>query len=269
MGIKKGKLQSSIEIAPSLERIGFSEFTTKLVLDIFEALVKTNTNQINAFIGLTKNLQQDLSTFINNTKDEISDLEIFEFLEKMLITEEKIQKMRVEENNGKAISEIGLEEGDVTAINKGMSTNSGTIALTSTLGVLIDSISKRIAESKYSILKQMTALGMLRTVVNSGKIKTKLEFETVDLSTELARETKTQRDQSNFKGRLGGDWNGLIGNGLLGVSGGIGGGFSKIVVKTANKKNYDKNSTNLDLFGEVEINFSTDYMPLADIQNIE
>lgn len=265
MAITKGIIANAIKSSPPVEKIGFTEFTTKLVLDIFEALIKSNVNQIKAYADLNESVMKGVEEFIKNTKDSISDKEILDFLESLVLPTERIESVLDDVNIDKKLSEIAFTGPEIDIVKARLTNLSGDISADKTVSQLIEAISKRIAETKFSIVKQLTAMGVLRTVVNSGRIKTKLEFETLDLSTELSTKRKQIRDKSDFKGRLGADYNGLIGNGLLGVSGGIGGGFSKIVVKTSKNRNYEKSSDNVDILGEIEINFSTDYLPLANL----
>lgn len=102
----KGKVETAIDKAAQVERIGFSEFTTKLVTDIFDALVRTNISQMEAYVEFAKNIQGSVTDFVNNIKDEVSGVEIFEFLENLGIAQPKIQTLQnVQDPNNITLSQ--------------------------------------------------------------------------------------------------------------------------------------------------------------------
>ena len=279
MAIVKGNVVTAIETARQLDRIGFSEFTTKLVTDIFDALVKNNIAQMEAYAEFLNSVSGTVQDLINETEDDVSAQELIEMLEKLNIGTEKIQALvAVEDTEGTALNAVSepLEQEDINKINQQIVTplneagikdggnNIPQVGLGSNISVLVSAIAKRVAQGKYQILKELVKIGLIRTVVDNGTIRTKLEFETVDISREVVNQYKSNVSRKGFQGRIGGTWKGLLFKGALGLSGGIGGGRSKIAVKTVNRNNFDMASTNIDILGEVVINFRTDQLSLSD-----
>ena len=66
--------------ATRLGEIGFVEFTTKLVSDVFDTLVASNLRQQQAFIELLQATSKSLTSYINETKDDIGPGEIMQVL---------------------------------------------------------------------------------------------------------------------------------------------------------------------------------------------
>lgn len=63
-----------------LSEIGFPEFTTKLITDVFDALISSDLRQTQAYIELLQATSKTLQGFINDTKDDISGEMLLEFL---------------------------------------------------------------------------------------------------------------------------------------------------------------------------------------------
>ena len=69
-------VDSAIATAARLDEIGFPEFTTKLVTDVFDALIASNLQQQKAYIELLQATAKSLKDFINDTRDDIGAPEI-------------------------------------------------------------------------------------------------------------------------------------------------------------------------------------------------
>jgi hypothetical protein len=67
---------TAVNEASRLEEIGFPEFTTKLVTDVFDALVSANIRQAESYIELLQKVSKSLTEFVSETKDDISGDEI-------------------------------------------------------------------------------------------------------------------------------------------------------------------------------------------------
>ena len=104
-----GNVYRAIEVAPQLNRIGFSEFTTKLVTDIFDALVQNNIAQMEAYTEFLNSVSGSVQDFINETEDDVSAEELIEILERLNIGSEKIEALvSIEDPENTAIDAVPL-----------------------------------------------------------------------------------------------------------------------------------------------------------------
>ncbi len=70
----------AIETATRLRDIGFAEFTSDLITQTFEALVKANLDQTESYIALVQEISKSLSVYINETVDTIDNTEVQGYL---------------------------------------------------------------------------------------------------------------------------------------------------------------------------------------------
>ena len=70
----------AIETATRLRDIGFAEFTSDLITQTFEALIKANLDQTESYIALVQEVSKSLSVYINETVDTIDNTEIQGYL---------------------------------------------------------------------------------------------------------------------------------------------------------------------------------------------
>ena len=75
---------AAVTEATRLSEIGFPEFTTKLVTDVFDALIAANIRQTQAYVELLREISKSLKEFINDTKDDIGPQELLQFLAAVL-----------------------------------------------------------------------------------------------------------------------------------------------------------------------------------------
>lgn len=258
---------SAVDEASRLEEIGFPEFTTKLVTDVFDALVSANMRQTEAYIELLQKVGKSLTEFVNETKDDIGGDEILQFLAAVAPPSEADQ-----ENNEASAVRVGesldSEQTDAltAALTKdGLTDNedavpeSGTSLTEEAYNAILEAVAKRISANKYDLLKEMVKQGILRLVVDDGLIETKLTFRTYGSSFYSNKKRDYNRKNFNFraKAKTGGmlsPW----------VKASASTSYNSLSVSTATKTNQDRSGSSVNIFGNVRINFRTDYMPLND-----
>lgn len=124
---------------------------------------------------------------------------------------------------------------------------------------LYKAISGKIANDKYTLLQNMARMGMLRLVVDSGKIETKITFNTyeehVDTSESSEKEKIKEKDKKVKvkQGFLGG---------IFQFSNNKKNKTKKITINTAKDYHRDVSGSSVQIYGGVVINFKTDYLPL-------
>ena len=183
--------------ATRLSEIGFPEFTTKLITDVFDALISSNIRQTEAYIELLQQTSKSLSSFINDTKDDISGDMILDFLARALPADvDNQEKVTAVENNG---GNATLNQDQANALNAALETpeeagvaDNNQIAVDgqNSYDAILDAVARRISVNKYDMLKEMVKQGILRLVIENGDIETRLTFTTYGSS--FSRETQNK-----------------------------------------------------------------------------
>lgn len=274
----------AIQNAQQLNEIGFPEFTTKLITDIFDAILKSNIQQLEAYAELVKKLSLNLTDFINDTQDTIDAEEMLDFLGTAGITDSTLEALSQADDRTAPLSSLNtvnadgtpgaaLTDADVDPLTAATSSPSNSYATTNivaatTVDDLRKAVAKRISESKYDMLQTMTRIGLIRTYPKSGHIKTKLLFNTYDYSQYVKNVSRSKVESKGFNARIGGSLTKILGKskGSLNLSGGIGYGWSKVTVKTVNENTFKNSGTNIDILGEVVLNIETDVLPLSSLE---
>lgn len=241
--------------AARLEEIKFPEFTAKLITDTFDALIAANIRQTEAYTELLKAVSQDVTQYINNTKDEISGEMILQFLSKVLSNPEVVQEGQTltqedADSLKEAIDGEGVTETEKADIQAGQLNKSA-------VDKILSAISSRIAADKYSFLKQMVAMGVLRLVVQSGVIETRLTFKTY--GSNYYSNNASRYNSSAFAVSAKAETGSLV---SAWVKASASTSYSTVSVSTANSSNSSDSETSVEIFGRVQINFKTDYQPL-------
>jgi hypothetical protein len=264
---------TAIEVAAGIDEIGFPEFTTKLVSDVFDALVSANLRQQQAYIELLRAATGELSTYINETKDDIAPEELLEFLSAVappdnpgpdspptkVLTGNTLTTEEIEELNiALKVPSGALGKDDA---NKDIS-NEVVISETETLDddkvlTIMDAVAIRLAANKYTLLEGMVKQGMLRLVVEGGVIQTRLNFRAFSTSSSTRDTHDAHRGTYAFrKKRKSAGFAAMFANTRQATK------YTRINVSTIDTKTQEASRSTVDIFGEVVINFRTDYLPL-------
>ena len=198
---------AAVTEAARLDEIGFPEFTCKLVTDVFDALVSANIRQTQAYVELLQAVAQSLKDYINNTKDDIGGEEILQFLAKVLPPENP----GTSQDTTKVKAGTTLAAPDVTALNSALAVpaaaaqpGNNEVATAGPLDAakvtaICDAVAVRLAANKYDLLKEMVKQGILRIVVESGTIETRLTFTTYGSSFYQKEAASYHRDSFSFR----------------------------------------------------------------------
>jgi nitrogen regulatory protein PII-like uncharacterized protein len=247
----------AVNEAKRLSEIEFPEFTAKLITDTFDALIAANIRQTEAYTALAKATAQDMSTYINETKDDISGVMILNYLASALTPDQfdKVNnKKPLDDSTAKAINDACTVEGqEKPAIAVGA-------VSAAVFEKILEAAAKRIAADKYTILKEMVKMGVLRLIVETGVIETKLTFTTYGSNYYDSNSSKynSQSFSANASARTGGFLS-------LWCRASASTAFKTLAVSTANASSSSSSGANVQISGLVRINFKTDYQPLNTI----
>lgn len=252
--------KEAVELATHLPEIGFPEFTTKLVSDVFDTLIASNLRQTEAYVELLKQTGKSLQAFINDTKDDIDGNMLLQFLSKVVGAD----------NDGNPVVKPGgtLTQAQAADLNKAVEVKDAGIdsdnkAVThgsldeSKFQKILDAVANRLAADKYTLLKEMVKQGLLRLVIEQGEIETRLTFNTYGSSYLQNRSTDYNRKDFNFRAKA--KTGGLL-SGWVKASAST--SYNSIKVSTATKTDIDRSSSSVQIYGRVHLNFKTDYLPL-------
>jgi len=264
--------QDAVNQASRLSEIGFPEFTTKLVTDVFDALVSSNIRQTEAYISLIKEVSKSITQYVNDTNDDIGGDEIMQFLSRVLPPNdasgdsEDATKLKptaslstaASNNEVKKLKDALAIEGLEGTANESVVPANGNIDQ-SKYDAILEAVAKRLAANKYDLLKEMVKQGILRLVVEDGLIETRLTFSTYGSSFYQAKAKQYNRKNFAFKAKA--KTGGFV---SLWCKASASTSYSSVNVSTAEKVDRDKSGSRVNIFGLVRINFKTDYLPLNE-----
>lgn len=257
---------AAVTEAARLDEIGFPEFTCKLVTDVFDALVSANIRQTEAYVELLKAVSQSLKDYINTTKDDIDGDQILQFLAQVLPPDNP----STDTIATKVTAGTELKEADATILNDALSVpaaaevaSNNEVAVAANpldqngVDAIVEAVATRLAANKYDLLKEMVKQGILRIVVESGVIETRLTFTTYGSSFYQKNASTYHRDTFRFraKARTGG----LV---SLWAKASASTSYSSINVRTTKETQRDISGSRVQIFGGVTLNIKTDYLPL-------
>jgi hypothetical protein len=253
----------AVSQAARLSEIGFPEFTTKLITDVFDALVASNLRQTEAYIELLKQTGKSLTQFINDTKDDIGGELLLQFLAHVLPPKD-------ETSEDPSLIKVGntLDNDDATALNNALAVpdaglpDDNKVATSGALdeakvNAILEAVANRISASKYEMLKEMVKQGILRLVVEDGEIETRLTFNTYGSTFYQSNTSDYQR--KNFAFRAKAKTGGLLSSW---VKASASTSYNSVKVSTANKTDQDRSGSRVQIYGRVFVKFKTDYLPL-------
>ncbi|MCB0543341.1 MAG: hypothetical protein KDC70_07470 [Saprospiraceae bacterium] len=125
--------------------------------------------------------------------------------------------------------------------------------------VMYEALAGKIANDKFTLLQNMAKMGMLRLVVDSGKIETRITFSTYESHLDESQSTHSDKNKERVKQVSRPPF-------VLGL-------FKKrekdkynkkeVTINTAKDIHRDVSGSSVQIFGSVVINFKTDYLPLS------
>jgi hypothetical protein len=255
--------EMAVTQAARLNEIGFPEFTTKLITDTFDALVSANLRQTQAYIELIQQVAKTLTQYINDTRDDIDGDQIMQFLAAALPP----ATPGPDSPPTKVASGNTLDAADVTALNNALEVaglpSDNKVATAGALdqaGVdaILEAVANRISANKYNLLKEMVKMGILRLVVENGRIETRLTFTTYGST--FYEKTSTQYNRTSFQFKAKAQTGSFV---SLWAKASASTAFNRINISTSKETNRDITGSSVQIYGSVIINFKTDYQPLT------
>lgn len=259
-----------------LNEIGFAEFTSKLITDVFYALVKANVTQTKSYLELLQSVSRSLTEFINETHDEIGGAQIVDLLTRVLPDTAsgatKVTKAAtLAPEDAKALGQtlaiatdtdtrhaalVGKLTGAAAAVKLTDIADGGTSGLT-VFDEVLRAAARRLAADKYTLLKEMVKMGLLRLVVEHGVVETRLCYSTYASAYHETASASYESQSSAMSAKLGGGLMGfLMGAPAMSLS------KNALKVSTARTTDRDISGSSVQVFGRVQIDFKTDYQPL-------
>lgn len=290
----------AIDTAARFGEIPFVEFTSELIIGVFNSLVEAHILQMEQYGEFIETLTKNLSTYINETQDNVSFSDISDFINNYTIpttnNDDVVEYMRLlqapeaetmqSEPGAPSSNSTSWWGGLINAIGPAVNNlvdnltdnsqkeyldaikdyNDKVLAGTQNLVLptyseIRKSIGALIASNKYALLQNIARQGALRLVVTEGEIETKITFSTWNDS------ISTSDSASNFsnKVKIKDKNKKSVGLGFL---------FNKknktktktstVTVNTAKSYQRDSSGSKVDIFGRVLIKFKTDYAPLSE-----
>lgn len=250
----------AINDAQYLSEIGFPEFTTKLISDVFDTLISANMAQTEMYIDLLKQVSKTLTDFINDTRDDISGDMILQLLVKLAPdTSNAAQTVIRKDNNSPLPAEAAAALNENLTIEGYEQTQFSTSTnIQKSYDDILKAVANRIAADKYTILKEMVKLGMLRVVVENGEIETSLNFRTYAANFYNYNSSNYNRDDFNANasaktGRFLSRW----------IKVAASTNYTSVSVDTSSYSTGGNTATSIVVTGRVKINFKTDYQALT------
>jgi hypothetical protein len=258
-------MTSAVSNATHLSEIRFPEFTASLINGTFDALISSNIRQMTAYVDLMRMVGQSLSDYINNTRDDITGDEVLAFLEKILPAYVSDTNNTTHVHTGSTLTAPQTKVlNDAIALPADASQAAPTISAgqldASEMTQIINAVTNRLACNKYTLLKEMVKQGILRLVIETGTIETRLTFSAYDYSSNTRNTSNYQRDASSQR-KVGtsGVFQTLFSGPSLSSS-----SNTHLHVTTANETQRDVSGSSVNIFGGVTLRFKTDYLPLAE-----
>jgi hypothetical protein len=284
-------LERAMKVATMLNQIGFVEFTTDLVKNVYNVIIQATMDQLKQYAEFVKDVSKSVSQYqidlgLGNSDDpsNTTNASLLANCEKYAVevlgltkidavsgtpakykidsanNEELVDKRNAIISNLQGIDSTPAVSTTGTAdvvIQPPGATATSLEIVKSDLDNIIAIKLRKGAEESYNLLKTILKIGVAKIVLNKGFIGTKLTFH-VDASETASVATS----DVNIKSRsfsLGGG----ISGGFKKIGGSLAGGMSNsnLKVTVVNEKSSAVANMAIDIVGEVRLEFSTDYFP--------
>ena len=268
---------AAVTEATRLGEIGFPEFTAKLVKDVFDALLAATLRQMEAYSELVAATAKTLQEYVAENKQLVSGEEVWDWLVKNLPgpaasvaanpTPEDATLVRVgvtlnDSEKVKVRQKTGLPSSGSNAWNPTSDLQQADV------DAVTDKVREIIAGNRYTLLKEMVRMGIIRLVVDYGEIETRLTFTTWGMS---------QRDRTEQESRvraLGLSYGRTAQTAVSGnlsnainvsrvVQTGLAANYTSVSVRTTSSIDRDVSGSKVDIYARVLIRFKSDYLALG------
>jgi len=270
------------KVASQLDNIGFPEFTANLINSVYDALLSGTLKQMEAYQELLSSVSKTLREFQEANYSEVTIAEAQDWLvQNFPVTytdsngkEHKVSKIgAVSVNSEMKIGKLKKDDlpNSLTYIQFGNADEDDLVKLKNLLGNelasnftnstnyddLITAIRKKIAGNRYTILKEMVKLGIMRLFVKEAEVETKLTFSV---------SVTEMQGQNNYTYTNGSFSAGISGGGVIkkvfNISGNL--SYSKVNVRTSSSWARTLGTASADIMGRVLVKLQSDFIQLSN-----
>jgi len=255
---------TAVTEATRLNEIGFPEFTAKLVKDVFDALLAATLRQMEAYSELVAATAKTLQEYVAENRQLVSGEEVWDWLVKNLpgpaasvAADPKPEDATLvrtgvtlsEDETRKIREKIGLPE---TWSPRG--TDPSNSLSSDDINTITDKVREIIAGNRYTLLKEMVRMGIIRLVVDYGEIETKLIFTTYGESQQLKAASAYQSRAFSISGGVSAR--------LKVVQASVAASYTSVSVRTTSSIDREVSGSKVDIYARVFIRFKSDYVTL-------
>jgi NDP-sugar pyrophosphorylase family protein len=259
---------TAVTEATRLTDIGFPEFTAKLVKDVFDALLAATLRQMEAYSELVAATAKTLQEYVAENKQLVSGEEVWDWLVKNLpgpaasVTEPTPEDATLvregvkltEDEDTKEITKIREKLGWDTGDWNPQIVNNQYQLKAEDITKIIGRVREIIAGNRYTLLKEMVKMGIIRLVVDYGEIETRLTFTTYG-------ERQQLKAASAYQSRAFGISGGVSAR-FKAVQASVAASYSSVSVRTTSSIDRDVSGSKVDIYARVLIRFKSDYLAL-------
>jgi len=257
---------TAVTEATRLNEIGFPEFTAKLVKDVFDALLAATLRQMEAYSELVAATAKTLQEYVAENKQLVSGEEVWDWLVKNLPGPAASVAANPTPEDATLVR-VGVElteSGDVKEITKirektGLPEWSPRGDRNSLTADDVDTITAKVREiiagNRYTLLKEMVRMGIIRLVVDYGEIETKLTFTTYGESQQLKAASAYQSRAFGISGAVSATL-------FKVVQASVAASYTSVSVRTTSSIDRDVSGSKVDIYARVFIRFKSDYVTL-------
>jgi len=262
---------AAVTEATRLGEIGFPEFTAKLLKDVFDALLAATLRQMEAYSELVAATAKTLQEYVAENKQLVSGEEVWDWLVKNLPgpaasvaanpkpEDATLVRVGVSFDLSKNAERAQLQKiHDKVNYPATMPTSGSVILDENAVNTITDKVRQIIAGNRYTLLKEMVRMGIIRLVVDYGEIETRLTFTTYGES--LAQRTATSLNTSAFAATANVQTGKAISK-WVEVSAAA--NYSSVSVRTTSSIDRDVSGSKVDIYARVFIRFKSDYQALG------
>jgi hypothetical protein len=262
--------QEAMSRAADVQNLGFVEFTTDLVRNVYTVITDSALEQLKAYGDFVATVSKPLSEYQKevtgitfNDSDMLSEKnkpKLDSYIEEVLgfILEENTTELAINSDKDKMLeshfSGVSVENKSVIE-----SIENEKISKIDLQKFVYNKLSKSTSES-YNMLITVLKLGMNKVEVTDGSISTKLVFhvDSNDNTSKNSAQIESKASSWGVKGSASARW----GWGRANVSGGY--NSSNIKVSVVNEKSSSAVNLSADIIGSVKINFRSGSFPSYD-----
>lgn len=249
------ELSEPIEQLSRVDEINFSEFTSKLVSDTFDAIIASMIRQQEAYADLVEKVAMTLEDF---SAEAVMDSDVETYLRSYFPDGEGGTVVGTvadpgdldEEDAARLQSLLGGE----AAATESTLPEDGSLE-TEDVALIYRLVRRLLARPRLSALRELVSQGITRIVVEDGTIETELEFSTYVNQRDASYSTSYERRTMSGGGGLN------FANKLFGIN--LGGSASKLNVSTNRASRSSEGNAEGEIKGRVEINFRGESQPFV------